>query len=184
MAGVTIVSGEVSPEISPTVELEGRSPEWDFLKGVRGCFAAAEQLKGGLTFRSKFRLRNPATSGVIAVVQAFEASTDANARLAAAVNAQTVDFATAIVPAVPDVRWGALANQQTSLIASRDNTQITGPAGNLLGSVRITDGRPWLVRQPFAMMPGTTFDWGCQSDDTDCLAWVHWIERSLPELEQ
>jgi len=188
MAGTEIVSGEMSPEISPTIELEGQSPEWDFLKGKRNCFGGADLGAGGVTFIGKYRLRNPADSGVVAVVKRIELASTAGGvgttGLRINVNSQTVNLDTAVVPLVPDTRWGALAIQATALILTTSIVQTTGPAGSLLATSITIAGTRWVVTEPFVLVPGTNVDFGASSDNLPLAGWVAWTERAFPVLEQ
>ena len=188
MAGTDIVSAELSPEISPTIELEGQSPEWDFLKGKRNCFGASNLAAGGVTFISKYRLRNPANSGVIAVVKRIEMASTAGAPGAQsfriAVNAQTVNFDTAVIPLVPDTRWGALSLQATTLLLTTAIIQTTSVAGNRLANSITLHGTRWLMDEPFVLVPGTNVDFGSASDNLPMAGWVAWTERGFPVLER
>jgi len=67
MKGVENVAPELSPELSPTWQLESaRNQEWDYLKGVMQLSGTAGQSAGAAG--GTFRLRNPEGSGVLLVV--------------------------------------------------------------------------------------------------------------------
>ena len=68
MVGQLEVAAELSPEVSPTVELESaQNQEWDFLKGVKQC-ATSEEIAANAGAGGQFRLRNPPDSGTLATV--------------------------------------------------------------------------------------------------------------------
>lgn len=75
MKGVTEVTPELAPEISPVFILESQRPEWEFLKNeklmsfVFGGVGVAAQ-------NAVARLRNPPGSGVVATITAIRMVTD------------------------------------------------------------------------------------------------------------
>jgi len=185
MAGVTDVSADLSPEISPVVVIEGPTADLLFLKEVRQIFAA-DFLAAAIGFTSKWRLRNPARSGVIAVIRHIEMVSPAAVTYGIAVNQQTVDFATVVNTAIPDARWEALnvAARRATLVSSAANNQATGPAGDFLLTARILPNTLLVFSRPFPLLPGTTLDFGTETGNVDLRMSIEWRERAFPVLEQ
>lgn len=183
MAGQTIVSGDLSPEISPTIQIEGESPEWNFLKSKRDCFGGNEITSSGAN-TSKFRLRNPLDSGVIAVVEAVGFSTLTTSKVAIRVNAQTIDLSATVIGSVPDSRWGIIGTARAALHLTTTVGQTTAPAGDTMVMIHLLANTPWVFTQKFVLLPGTNIDFGSDSTAVELRAWVNWTERGLPELER
>ena len=183
MKGVTEVAGELSPEISPTFVLEGPGAEWDFLKAVRGCRCADEQL-GAVGFASVFRLRNPVGSGVIAVVDAVAVTPEGTVQIGVARGQIFGELANLLVTVVPDLRWGAVGATTTTLIFS-SAAAGGGPGGDVIARARPLGLTEWLYREPIVLMPGTNLDWGMGfgSTNENVHGWAAWRERQLPALE-
>ena len=186
IAGADVVAGDLSPEVSPTLQLEDlNSAEFQFLKSVRLCFGA-NSLGAAAGFTTKWRLRNPANSGVIAQVSWIEivpVTNDLNVSIT--FNQQTVDFPTAVLTSAPDARWNSIATaKQTTLIMTASNSQATGPAGDFIAASRTQGINPWMFQRQIPMMPGTTLDWGTASQNVAVTTWVSWTERGFPELER
>jgi len=184
MKGQTEVAGELSPEISPTLVLEGPTAEWDFLKGVRGC-ACAEELAGGVGFTTRFRLRNPQDSGVIAEVHFLTMSSNLSPDFNVNRGQIFGELPQALVTVVPDLRWGAIGTTTTALIFSGDNASAAGPAGDLIATARVVSKTVFTYSVPTVLVPGTSLDWGLKAGITDgrVFTFAAWKERQLPRLE-
>lgn len=182
MAGTSVVAAELSPEISPTIQLEGPGAEWNFLKGVRDC-GGGGQLGAGAGFVSKWRFRNPAGSGVIIVIEVIALTPVATANLAIRGNAQTVNFTQLLLPSVMDARWGPIGSARPSLILSEDNTVAAVPAGEEMGRVSRSANGEWLYDREIVLVPGSNIDAGTETQNVGCRMWARWRERGLPVLE-
>jgi len=184
MKGQETVAGELSPEISPTFQLEGPSAEWDFLKAVRGGRCTA-QLTPQVGFNSRFRLRNPQNSGVIAVVTLVGMTVANPSNVGIARGQIFAELSGAEVTVVPDLRWGAIGTTTTALIFSSDNLTAAGPGGDLFVSARIASAAPFKNTEEVVLIPGTNLDWGTLSLITNIgmFGWAAWRERQLPALE-
>jgi len=185
MAGTTMVASELSPEISATIQLEGESAEWDYLKAVRKS-KCTRTLSGAVGFNTLFRLRNPPDSGVIAVVdQVSMSNIQGSAALTIAAGQELGDLATLATTVTPDRRWGIGVNTAT-LIFSMQNTVAAGPSGDeIANSVRGVN-EEWLYRSEIVVLPGTTVNWGTAIGTTDrgLAAYATWKERALPLIER
>jgi len=183
MKGQELVSAELSPEVSPTIQLEGPDAEWNFLKGVRDC-AAGDTLAAAVGFQSKWRVRNPADSGVIGILEEIElvSSTGALAYRVTG-NAQTVNFPTVVLSAVTDGRWGAIGDARPALIVSASNTQATGPAGEIFVETRRAVDVEFRYSRPLVLIPGACVDFGTPSFNLALFMWVRWRERAVAALE-
>jgi len=184
MAGTTLVSGELSPEVSPIVILESESVQWNFLKGVRDVYVG-HTVAAAVGFTSKMRLRNPANSGVAGVLEFTEMTPNGLAvTMTVAANEQTVDFPTAVAPSVPDNRWGPLTTGRSTLVVTSTNAQATGPAGEVIGRGLTLSGVPWLYQKAIFVAPGVAIDLGIFATNLEMLFSFKWSERSFPVLEQ
>jgi len=186
IAGAFSVAGEISPEVSPTMQLEDLADaDYLFLKSVRLC-AAGRPIVAAAGFTSKFRLRNPATSGVVAVVRGLEiGALNAAINVIGALNQQTVDFSTSILTTAMDTRWGTTGGlNQTALIFSSANDEATVPAGDQIFDMRLDADTPWPYPWQIPLLPGSALDFGTTSANLNIRGWVRWTERGLPELER
>jgi len=187
IAGAETVSGHLSPEISPVMLLEDLGDaDYLFLKGVRLC-SAGTGVNAAAGFTSKYRLRNPADSGAVAVVTALEISPDAGAaqNVTANIHRLTVDLPTAVLTTAQDPRWGTTGGlNQTALIFSTSNAQVTGPAGDVVFDTRTPNGTPYLYTQQIPLLPGSGIDWGTITLNVSFRGWVRWTERTIPDLER
>lgn len=182
--GQEVIAGELSPEVSPTIQLEGMSPEWDFLKQVRDCrmvgVLGASALNTGV-----FRIRNPAGSGVIALIKAVGVETRGAAILMTVTSgAQTADLGTAVNMVVPDGRWNATGTTDTALVGSTNNAaDAVAPAGDVLYATRGNANEPRVYPHPWVLMPGFASDFGLAEINAAVNVFAVWTERQLPALE-
>lgn len=182
MKGQEVVSGELSPEISATIEIEGPGAEWNFLKGVRDASTGATigAIAGN---RPNFRLRNPTGSGVIATVQVVAlVSPSGDVDIALARGLETTDLAVGtFATTVLDERWAPIG--QTTLVASVTNLDALGPQGRIFVRARTLDHTEWRYPYQVVLVPGTNLDFGLLTLATGATGWVRWHERRLPRLE-
>lgn len=183
MKGQESVSGELSPEVSPVWVLEDDSPEWDFLKQVRGCAGAGIEIPAAGN-AAVFRLRNPVGSGTIATVRTIEMSSGGAAEFRITRNLLGVELANVGVTVVPDFRWGQSgATTTTSLIFSSKSNSAVLPAGDLMQIATRNSNRPVIYTPQIVLVPGTAIDFGLSTLATQCTAFCTWKERRLPALE-
>jgi len=188
IAGAESVSGDLSPEVSPVMVLEDLADaDYLFLKSARLC-SGATAITGAVGFASRFRLRNPVLSGVIAVVNVVELVQDAGAAaadLTITVDEVTTDLSFLILTTVPDSRWEKLAGfNQTALQFSVDNTTVLGPQGDPLVLTRTPGNTPYRYPYQVPLLPGSAIEWGSAQQNLNLRGWVRWIERGLPALER
>lgn len=62
-------SGDIAPEIVPTLQLEGNRPEWAFLGGMRNCASGASISAGGASTTVEIYLTNPTGSNALAIFE-------------------------------------------------------------------------------------------------------------------
>jgi len=184
MSGATIVAAELSPEVSPTIELVSADElEWSFLRSVRKSIASF-QVTAAVGTLSIFRARNPAGSGCIVVLEhATVFANVANAALLLSVGASAVDIGGVVATGVRDSRWGPTGpTGQNVLLFSSTN------AGAFTGTTTVWRARG-LANTPFTydlgivLMPGDTLEGGSATTDVQQNWTVGWRERSLPDLE-
>lgn len=179
MKGVEQVSGELSPEISPVFILESERPEWEFLKNeklmssVFGLSAVAAQ-------NSVYRLRNPAASGVVAVISAFMLSVGVASEVLAERDDDNGNLGTVLPTVSRDTRLPVL--NASALIASQgNNVALSGEAwwtAQILADTSI----PQLLT--FVLSEGQEIDLLTINVNVRIRGWVHWRERRLDVLER
>ncbi len=182
--GQEMVAPELSPEVSPTIQLEGTTPEWDFLKSVRRC-GVGTRLAAAVGFTSVFRIRNPLTSGIIATVDLIETSYS-TAGLLFNMGLLEIDASLPLPSSslVMDQRWGSLgAGNQTALIMSADNTTAVFTAGRVFVRSRTEVNSPLRYKQGVVLPPGFAIVWGSTTLNIDVSTFVSWRERGVPLLE-
>jgi len=184
MAGVEMVAADLSPEISPVIVLEQPDVELLFLKSVRQIFSG-DQIAAAAGFPSVWRLRNPAASGVIAVVHVIEMTANIISNLAIRISTATTDFAVPVDTAIPDPRWNALGvagRRSTAIITSRNDGGV--PSGDTMGEARRIANTVWRFDSRFPLLPGVALDFGSETDQVNLRMYAEWTERAFPNLER
>jgi len=178
MKGVTEVAGELSPEISAVFILENDRPEWLFLKGEKLCSASFFiALNAGLP--SAARLRNPAGSGVMAVIQRLEVSTQAGATLIEERNTDQGNLAAVLPTVTRDTRLPVL--NASACIQSVANV---GSSGEAFFSQRNLPDVPLVNASPFILLPGFQIQVSSTTNNIQLRGDWQWRERRLDVLEQ
>lgn len=185
MKGQQTVAAELSPEVSPVIELESaEDQEWDFLKGVRQVSWSA-QIAANVGAAGQGQLRNPPGSGVLAVVTNIEMAGVSAQQFAITFNRETIDLTNTALTVARDGRWQTTSIfQQSALIATFRNATGAVPVG--AGTIYIS-GRdvrvPVHYSQQIVMPPGSNLIFGGISAND--IVWVScdWHERQIPALE-
>lgn len=182
--GQELVAAELSPEISPTIELEGRSAEWDFLKGVRGISAVLE-ITAVVAMTSICRVRNPAASGVLGVITMVEETIQITPAAAVLTRGtEVVDLAVPISTVVLDERWEATGLISSALqFSTNDAGDAIQAAGPSIGIFRPAVDTPWKYTNEIVLPPGTHCDWGPTPTNRTIRTTVTWRERAVARLE-
>lgn len=194
MVGQASVADELSPEISPGIQLEGERPEWEFLKGAK-LMSAPLNVTGAAGTTSAFRFRNPSTSGVIAIFGGrpneamCELSMDAQAGATAAVQFQSradsgVNL-TATLAGIPrDTRYTNVAANTSALIGSQTNN-LVGAAGDIFhGGLSTNLGIiPVYFRFTFVLTPGNELNIVFPVANTSTRGGILWLEKRIDQLE-
>jgi len=186
MVGQLEVAAELSPEISPTVELEtAANQEWDFLKGVKQC-STSELIDANAGAGGQFRLRNPLGSGVLATTHELTMTGGvAGQRWAIHVGPQTGDLVNTSLTTARDGRWrqpGAL--QASVLIASFQNAVGTVPTG--VGTVARWSTVANVSESYFEQImlaPGDGVTFGSLTANQAVRITASWHERAVQPLE-
>jgi len=179
MKGIEIVASELSPEVSPTWTIEDNAIEWGYLKSVR--YASAGTIQGGATGKiSTIRLRNPANSGVLVVIDqiamglgsidyisVFFSPTVDQGQLAGTINCGTVDG-----------RWKM---RQPAAAMSHENAAAAG-VFTLYYSRTASDAVILYDRQ-IVMPPKSSIDVTTASTNVTLSANFFWHERTISALE-
>jgi len=182
--GQEMTAAELSPEVTPTIQIEGEAAEWRFLKAVRDVSSGAD-LIGVAGNKGRFRLRNPTNSGVIAQVNYLEQTSESTGVHLAARGTETTDLALSTVAStVLDQRWQAGSGAQTgALIFSVTNLDVLEPEGRVFMRILRLGRTPWRLAQQVVLTPGTNLDWGIQALNIRVVTSLGWQERQLPSLE-
>ena len=181
MVGQTMVAGELSPEVSPVIVLQGNDPDQQFLQGVRLCFSSMEQ-PAVAAQNTLFRILNPQGSGVLASFShvSFSHHNSVATVFNMGYGTTVASLPTAGATAIRDQRWLAGTNP-TSLIASRSNgVGIALLQGLWTVSSNVHD--PMKYEVPFILLPGEILEFG---GGVNIIVRFNaaWTERPLPALE-
>jgi len=185
MVGQTEVATELSPEVSPTWQVEGAFEEWMFLKGVKIC-SVSESIAANVGAGGQMVLRNPPTSGALAVVDGLRMSlTNAGGQLVITVQVNTGDLVNTALTVARDLRWPASpTGSQAAMIATFQNAVGAVPVG--AGTIyvgRTLANSPFNYRVPIVLPPGSRLYIGCTSANVPFLASIDWHERGIEPLE-
>lgn len=184
MAGEERVASHLSPELSATVEVQSESPDLDFLKGVRNC-SVGITLAAAAGFTTFFRLRNPADSGVVTVIDKIVLQPLNGAEMAIARGLETTDLLTGTVASsVIDPRWQASGATGSTMLLSVSNGIATGVVGDNLLRVNLDIRQIHEYTKGIVLTPGSSCDWGSQTVNVLMFTYVTWFERPFPVLEQ
>lgn len=170
----------LSSDIVPTIQLEGDRPEYAFLGGVRLCAGFVGVAAGGAGNRSVALLRNPATSGVIVVVEAIVLHSTVASKTFVIRNAVTGGV-TATGSRVRDSRWGTMV--PAALVQSTNGAAATG---NIVGfwpgqsNGTATSGR---IDVPFVITPNESLAIEPGVDNEGVSAGFFWRERAVEPSE-
>ncbi len=180
MSGASDVTTELAPEISAILTLEQERAEWEFLKGQR-LMSCPAVIPGAALLVSAHRLRNPAASGVVAVISSIHIAQTGGAaeviRLTRA--AESADLASLTPTVARDTRYPGI--NQSALIASAGNPEIF--AGDVWHvSVSLT-GDTKNIYVPFVLTPGNQIDATTNSDNFSLEITWHWLEKRLDQLQ-
>lgn len=180
MKGVTDVASELSPEISPVIALESDRPEWEFLKNAKVMGGAYAQ--GAVAAQNcVVRLRNPAGTGVIAIVRPFWICSDtANFTFAIGRNTDQGVLATVHPIVARDTRTPILAASSLSL-STANNIVGAGGSSYLAGSILAQTMFP--DPDPFMLTPGNQIQMTTIDTNLGIRGAVYWLERRLDALE-
>jgi hypothetical protein len=182
-AGVTEVASELAPEIAPAFVLETERPEWYFLKGERlmGYRINVSALAGQ---NSGVKLRNPTTSGIIAIVTKLDISGDAtNQVVTLTTGADTADFTTVSGTVPRDGRWLAINGACVVSFqnnAAGGNSFDGGQVPLAFETYRVID----YTVNPFVLMPGFSLRILSANVNFNLLGSIAWLEKRLDQLEQ
>jgi len=183
MKGIEIVSGELSPEISPVFVLEDNSIEWKFLQAVRVCGSATLQ-SGTAGNESLIRWLNPAGSGIMAVFSHFDINTNALVSFNLGYGTAIVALPTLGATAVFDHRW-ATATSPTSVRVSQTSAGTTISLSSSVFVSRTAADAVYHWDGELVLLPGESLEFGSPGSLSLSLRVnARWTERQLPALEE
>jgi len=182
MKGQEHVAGELSPEVSPVIIIEGNDAEWQFLQGVRLCVSSL--IQGAVAAENSIvRYLNPAGSRIIARFDFVGISTNAGSNLLAGYGQTQANLATVGATGLRDHRWVSGGTNDTAVVASRgNNVSLNFNSG--LFNYEVIPSVFTVYSQPFIVLPGESLELGTSTTNIDLEVSVTWTERQLPSLEQ
>lgn len=187
MKGVSDVVDELAPEISATLTLEQERLEWEFLKGAR-ILAHAGFVPASVGNNSGVRFRNPATSGIVAIITKLHAGpglnpAPANTAIAVTFGAQTADQSLGTSGTSP--RDGRMIPPTGGAIIA--STGYNAPGGSAIdGAMALIAGTSWIEfwnRDAVVLPPGFALNVSLGNVNLDLHTSCHWLEKRLDELE-
>jgi hypothetical protein len=178
MGGVEDPAGELSAEISAVLALEVDRPEWEFLGNGR-LLSIASVITALAANPAYLRLRNPATSGMLAVIEAANITVATGpATVNALIGTAVTDRGVVIGKMSRDSRSGTTSG---ALVASTDNTVGVGTSleqFQLVVNTKVRfDTTEWILA------PGSHIDIGDVSNIQDTYVNVKWRERAIQPYE-
>lgn len=180
MSGIQNPAGDLSPEISAVLAFP-IGPEADFLAGTRRMSTGFSQplLAANPTFA---RIRNPANSGAIAVVEvqcSHDTAAGAGALIQVLLNrASTGDRGNIKTAYTADARW---PTQAGALVVSSDNAAASGVATAYSYLLPFTLSRFFTQ---YILDPGSHLDIGAPIDAINISFYLKWTERAIGDYEK
>lgn len=183
MKGVQDVASELSPEISPTWQLEGPTAEWEFLKHVRVC-GHGGRVASAPGFLPKMRGVNRIGSGILVVIEGISMTIESgSAILLIGLGTALFDHSLVTGTTTRDRRWGMTSPQRTSLLLSQDNSDAVEPVAEIIAETRRGAFDEWLFGFPIILIPGTAVDFWSPNLNLGLSWYLIWRERQIAPLE-
>lgn len=180
MKGVSDVTDELAPEISATLVLEQERPEWEFLKGAR-LHAWAGSVPALAANFGAARLRNPAGSGMVAIVNYCNVGAGVGVVATATFGLQTADQATVSGTANRDGRL--FPPTGGALVASFGYAALGGNAIDTVALAANSPAFPLFRGSAIVITPGSALNLGLSTANVDFFFSFHWLEKRIDELE-
>lgn len=182
MAGQTQVADELAPEISAVLALESERPEWEFLKGAK-LMAACGTVAASAGLESACRLRNPAASGVIGIIDHISFSTGGlAATIRVTIGNDAGNLTTTVQSNSRDTRYPRAAFPGNSALIC--STDYGANGDTVFHSSLATNSSPPFLRTPFVITPGFQMQVTSLTLNVGLLVNFHWLERTLDQLER
>lgn len=182
MAGVQEVAGHLSPELSPTWQLEGSTDEWMFLKDVR-AMSMGESIASGAG-QGHYRIRNPANSGALCVITKLFVVPQGSNVITARIQELTVDLTNGGLATSRDTRWLTQSVfTHTAMVLSFQNTSGIGVGVGTIWVARTLANTPAIFKEQVILAPGWAVTFGNTSNAVIVDLYASWHERALPALE-
>lgn len=184
MVGQVDIAAELSPEVSPTWQLEAATDEWRFLKGVKIC-SAAEAIVPNVGAAAQFVLRNPLDSGALCVVDEISFNGTPAQTYHITLQTSVADLANTALSVVRDLRWPVTGVAgQAAMLPTFQNAVGAVPVGaGTIFSVRPLGNTQVRYTQQIILPPGTRVYFGGQAANTSMNANIAWHERGIQPLE-
>ncbi len=181
MKGVEDVAAELSPEISPTFQLESELPEWEFLKGDK-LMAGVSAVAGVAAVQSAVKLVNGIQSGVLCRFTKIQIICSPATIVLVERNLATANFTTLFPTVARDTRLPLL--NASALIHSGQTGAV--PTGESWWSTHFLSDVSQNVLQPresFILTPNHQLQITTNENNTSLRVTWFWIERRIDALE-
>lgn len=162
-------------EIQPIIEVEPYNLESYWLSGHKLCGSFVSGSAGVATV-TQARLRNPAGSGIVAIVEKLIVSSSGNDNFDLSVGATTSDYGTINTRGFRDGRIGGLP----TCIMSQTLGAGIAPQ---IGRVHLLAFNPVTIYEVAVLPPGASLEFNWASNSVAQLGLIHWRERALPAVE-
>ncbi|MFQ1042880.1 hypothetical protein [Gilliamella sp. CG16] len=184
MVGQVDIASELSPELSPTWQLEAATDEWEFLKGVKIC-SAAESVLANVGAAGQFVLRNPLDSGALAVVDEITFAASVNQDYVITVQTSQVDLVNTALSVVRDLRWPMTGVAgQAAMLPTFQNAVGAVPVGaGTIYFTRLLGNTLGIYTKQIILPPGTRVYFGGLNANVGVRFSIAWRERGVQPLE-
>jgi len=185
MKGTSDVATELSPEISPTIQLEqALDPEWDFLKDVRNV-GVSERVAANPAGAAQMLILNPPDSGVVGVFDILLMSgITGTAEFTARLFANPAPLLNSALTVALDTRWGATATlANAALTATFVSILNIGTGAGTIFRHSILVNRLLPFKPRVVLTPGFGLAFGTLTVNSTVFLSAYWKERQLPDLE-
>lgn len=174
----------ISPELQAAIVLEMERPEWAYLQNAKRCMGGGLGVASGAAITSH-RLRNPATSGVLAVVEEVAATGAAAATvLLLRLSTGAADKANLLQRLPMDSRYGNYAGTDggaCTLSPSYDNASGAFTSAGYIIPIQRTEPP---VKLGWVLAPGSALDLESTAINQDVYCRWIWRERRIEDWEK
>lgn len=176
--GVVTPVPQLAPDIQPGCEILAPPDEYRFLGG-ENVFERSHDIGAVGAQRAQWRIRNPANSGVFAVIDRIVvcAANTANTFQVGNLGAGSADLATTFRGLPVDSRLNVGTTLASTCITSSTTIAAGGLAGNAMIGCQAAD--TIIVPGPWILIPDQSFDVLAATVNLEVFIGARWRERAL-----